>query len=323
MAKIKYKFNPITLNYEQVQNNAGFKVRKVAGYLLTSTLFGLLFFFVLSSFYETPGMKAVKRENRRLLTQYELMNRDMDRFGTVLEDIQHRDDNIYRVIFEAEPIPKTLRESGFGGVNRYKNLESMDNAEMVVSTARKLDILLKEAYIQSKSFDEVTGLVLNKEKMLASIPAVMPISNRDLKRTASGFGMRMHPVYKIRKFHYGMDFTAPTGTEIYATGDGKVKEVKSSRTGYGKHIVVDHNFGYETLYGHMNAFNVRKGQKVKRGDLIGYVGSTGTSTAPHLHYEVHRNGKAVNPQYYYFKDLTPQEYEQMIYISSNMGQTFD
>lgn len=195
-----------------------------------------------------------------------------------------------------------------------------------METARKLDILAKEAYIQSKSYDKVMEMALNKEKMLASIPAIQPVANRDLKRTASGWGYRIHPIYKVRKMHYGMDFTAPVGTPVYATGDGKVVEVagsKRSRVGLGLSVKVDHGFGYETIYAHLNAFNVKNGQEVKRGDVIGYVGNTGGSTAPHLHYEVHKNGQAVNPQYFYYKDLTPQEYEKMIAISGNIGQTLD
>ncbi|HAX96896.1 MAG TPA: peptidase M23, partial [Prolixibacteraceae bacterium] len=190
-------------------------------------------------------------------------------------------------------------------------------------TAKKLDIVAKQAYIQSKSYDEVLNLALDKEKMLAAIPAIQPLSNQDLKRTASGWGFRIHPIYKIRKFHYGMDFTAPVGTEVYSTGDGVVKDVVSSKVGYGKYIEIDHGYGYLTLYAHLNDFNVRKGQKVKRGEIIGFVGNTGTSTSPHLHYEVHRNGTAVNPQNYYYMDLTPAEYERMIALSSNMGQSFD
>ncbi|WP_281351377.1 M23 family metallopeptidase [Prolixibacter denitrificans] len=265
----------------------------------------------------------MKRENERLLTQYTLMNKDLDNMSKVLKDIQYRDDNIYRVIFEAEPIPASVRKAGFGGINRYSQLESMDNADLVISTARKLDVLTKQIYIQSKSYDDVMKMALNKEKMLASLPSIMPVSNKDLKRTASGWGYRIHPIYKIRKFHYGMDFSAPTGTEVFATGSGVVKWIRRSKIGYGNHILISHGYGFETEYAHLSAFNVKPGQKVKRGDVIGFVGSTGTSTAPHLHYEVHKNGKKVNPQNYYFLDLSPQEYEKMIEISSNMGQSFD
>ena len=323
MAKVKYKFNPETLSYDKVERNLKSKIHRLLLFSLSSILASIVLTVVFLQFYETPKMRSLKRENRRLLSQYELMYQNLESIEEVLTDIQHRDDNLYRIIFEADPIPNSVRKAGFGGVNKYSQLESLENSELVIKTAHKLDVVAKEAYIQSKSYDEVLKLALDKEEMLSSIPAVMPVSNKDLNRTASGWGFRIHPIYKIRRFHYGMDFTAPVGTEIYATGDGIVKEVKTSRTGFGRWIVIDHGFGYETVYGHLNEFNVKEGQKVKRGNVIGYVGNAGTSSGPHLHYEVHKNGKAVNPQYYYFKDLTPQEYERMIAISSNMGQSYD
>ena len=323
MAKVKYKFNPETLSYDKVERNLRSNINRILLFFSASLVLGVVIVVVFLQFYETPKMRSLKRENQRLLTQYELMNKNLDNIDKVLEDIQQRDDNLYRVIFEADPIPSSVRKAGFGGVNKYAHLESLDNAELVINTARKLDIISKEAYIQSKSYDEVLKLAMSKEKMLSSIPAIMPVSNEDLKRTASGWGFRIHPIYKIRRFHYGMDFTAPVGTEVYATGDGVVKDIRTSRVGFGRWVVIDHGYGYETLYGHLHEFNVKKGQHVKRGSVIGYVGSAGTSSGPHLHYEVHKNGKAVNPQYYYFKDLTPQEYDRMIAISSNMGQSYD
>jgi len=192
----------------------------------------------------------------------------------------------------------------------------------MVSVAKKLDILSKQVYVQSKSYDEVVKMVLGKEKMLASIPSIQPVANKNLKMTASGWGMRMHPIYRIPRFHYGMDFTAPTGTVVFATGNGIVKEV-GREGGYGNTILIDHGYGYETLYGHLSRINVKVGQSINRGDIIGLVGSTGASVGPHLHYEVMKNGQKVNPQNYYFMDLNPAEYEKMISISSNMGQSFD
>lgn len=323
MAKVKYKFNPETLSYDKVERNLKSKIHRFLLFISSSVIMGVILIVVSLQFYETPQMRDLKRENQRLLTQYELMYKNLQNMDGVLADLQQRDDNLYRVIFEADPIPSSVRKAGFGGVNKYAHLESLDNANLVIKTARKLDIVSKEAYIQSKSYDEVLKLAMNKEKMLASIPAIMPISNRDLKRTASGWGFRIDPVYKIRKFHYGMDFSAPIGTEIYATGDGVVKTVRTARGGFGRWIVINHGFGYETLYGHLSAFNVKVGQHVNRGSVIGYVGNAGKSTGPHVHYEVHKNGKPINPQYFYFKDLTPQEYDRMIAISSNMGQSYD
>ncbi len=326
MAKKKYKFNPDTLSYERVGISFKEKSTKVLAYFSSSLALALIIAVLVINAYETPKTKALRRENQRLLTQYQLMDNELGKIGTVLDELQQRDDNIYRVIFESEPIPSSVRKAGFGGTNKYSHLESLNNSELVVATARKLDKISKEAYIQSKSYDDVLNMALNKEKMLAAFPAIQPISNKDLKRTASGWGYRIHPIFKVRKMHYGMDFTAPVGTPVYATGDGKVTEVKGSkrsRSGFGLQLEIDHGYGYETLYGHLNAFNVKRGQKVKRGDIIAFVGNTGGSTAPHLHYEVHKNGKRVNPAYYYYKDLTPQEYDKMIAISTNIGQSLD
>jgi len=323
MAKAKYKFNPETLSYIKVEYNFKAKLSRLLAFFSVSLVISAVMLAVLLQFYETPKTKLLKRENQRLATQYELMYKNLKDVEKVLNDLQERDDNLYRVIFEADPIPNSVRKAGFGGINKYAQLESLNNSELVIKTARKLDIIAKQAYIQSKSYDELVGLAMNKEKMLASIPAVMPISNKDLKRTASGWGFRIDPVYKIRRFHYGMDFTAPVGTEVYSSGDGIVKDIQTSRSGYGRWIVIDHGFGYETLYGHLNEFNVKKGQTIKRGSVIGYVGNSGKSTGPHLHYEVHKNGQPVNPQFYYFKDLTPEEYDRMVALTNNTGQSYD
>ncbi len=326
MAKKKYKFNPDTLSYERVGISWKERGTKILAYLSSSLALSIIIIVIFLNLYETPKSKALKRENQRLLTQYELMEKDLEKIDKVLTELQQRDDNIYRVIFEAEPIPSTVRKGGFGGTNKYAELEDLGNNELVLETTKKLDILAKEAYIQSKSYDEVMKMAQNKERMLACIPAIQPVANKNLKRTASGWGYRMHPIYKVRKFHYGMDFTSPIGTPVYSTGDGTVEEVSGSirsRVGFGLVVKIDHGYGYETIYGHLSAFNVKRGQKVKRGDIIGYVGNSGGSTAPHLHYEVHKNGTAVNPAYYYYKDLSPQEYDKMIAISSNIGQTLD
>ena len=326
MGRKKYKFNPKTLNYERVGITIKDKFTKAIAYLSSSLALALIIVVIVINAYETPKTKALKRENQRLLTQYELLSKDLNKIENVLAELQNRDDNIYRVIFETNPIPSSVRKAGFGGANKYSQLESMDNSELVIETAKKLDVLSKEAYIQSKSYDDILKMALNKEKMLACFPAIQPIANKDLKRTASGWGVRLHPIYKVRKMHYGMDFSAPVGTPVYATGDGQVtatKGSKRSRIGLGLNLKIDHGYGYETVYGHLNSFNVKRGQKVKRGDIIAYVGNTGGSTAPHLHYEVHKNGKRVNPAYYYYKDITPQEYDKMIAISSNIGQSLD
>jgi murein DD-endopeptidase MepM/ murein hydrolase activator NlpD len=319
---INYRFNPDTLSFDKIERNVRTLIKRTLGYLSTGIVSGIIFFFIFLQFFETPVTKRLKRENEQLLSQYNLMNKDIEKISIAMEDIQMRDDNIYRVIFEANPIPSSVRMAGFGGANRYTKLESMDNSELIISVAKKLDVLSKQVYVQSKSYDDVIKMALGKEKMLASIPSIMPVSNRDLKRTASGWGMRMHPIYRIPRFHYGMDFTAPQGTDIFATGNGIVKEAGRD-AGYGNTIIIDHGYGYETMYGHLSRIMVKIGQTIKRGDIIGLVGSTGASVGPHLHYEISKNGQKVNPQNYYFQDLNPLEYEKMITISSNTGQSYD
>lgn len=324
MSKIRYKYNPDSLSYVKVEKGMKYYLSRVSIHILFSAVLGVAFFVGYTYILDSPREKRFKRENQQLLTQYEFMNKKLDQIENILNDLQMRDENIYRVIFEADSIPNSIRKAGFGGVNRYEHLEGMANEELVVNTAKRLDVAMKQLYVQSKSFDEIIGLAKRKDELLRCIPAIMPISNRDLTRTASGWGWRIHPIYKIKKFHEGMDFTASIGTEIYATGDGVVSDVESASSGYGRHIVIDHGFGYKSLYAHLSAFKVKPGQRVKRGDVIGLVGNTGTSTAPHLHYEVHLRNKKVNPQFYYFQeDLTAEEYDRMIQISANSNQTFD
>jgi murein DD-endopeptidase MepM/ murein hydrolase activator NlpD len=255
--------------------------------------------------------------------QYDLIQRDMANIENVIEGLEKTDDNLYRTIFEAEPIPATLREGGSGGVNRYTALEGYSNSNLVIETANRLDKIRKRVYVQSKSFDDLIKLAKNKEEMLRSVPAILPISNNDLTRTASGFGLRIHPYYKIIKFHYGMDFTAPAGTDVYATGNGVIVARIASKRGFGNHIIIDHGFGYISIYAHLSDFNVKVGQKVKRGDVIGFVGNTGMSVANHLHYEIKLNGVCIDPVNYYFEDLTAADYERIVEIASKTGQSFD
>jgi len=323
MAKIKYKYNPETLTYEKVKLSKTQVFVKVLIFVFAGLMFGVFTMIIAYNLFNSPKELMLERELSYIKDNYKRMNKDLANYEKVLLDMEERDDNIYRVIFEAEPISSGVRNAGVGGINRYSDMEGFDNEEMVINTNKRLDRIAKKLFIQSKSYDEVIDLAINKEKLLASIPAIQPIPNKNLKRMASGFAWRIHPIYKTRKFHYGMDFTAPTGTVIYATGDGVIGSIKKSRRGYGNHIVLDHGFGYETLYAHMSKFNVRKGQKVKRGDIIGYVGNTGTSTAPHLHYEVWKDHKKINPINYYFNDLTPEEYDRMIELSSSANQSFD
>ncbi len=324
MGKSKYRFNTESLNYDKVRPSLKKRLLILVSYLSILAVIAILLNIFYASVFDTPREKILKRENSQLNQQFEILNQKIGRLENVLDDIEKRDDNIYRTIFNADPIPHSVRDAGFGGVNRYEYLEGYNNSDRIIETAKRLDQLTKAVYVQSKSYDEVIDMAKNRELQLSSLPAIQPISNKDLTRTASGWGYRIHPIYKIRKFHHGMDFTAPTGTEVYATADGTVELVDRSRRGYGNKVVIDHGFGYKTVYAHLEGFNnLRKGQKVKRGDVIAYVGNTGLSTAPHLHYEVHLNAKKINPINYYFEDLTAEEYDRMIILSLRPGQSYD
>lgn len=323
MPKTKYKFNHETLSFDKIRLGIKQLLLRLFAYFIGSLFLAGIYGFIFAFIFDSPKEKALKREIEQLSLQYELMNKEMENVEKVLGHLQETDDNLYRTIFETEPVPSSYREGGIGGVNRYEELEGFSNSDLIVETATRLDRIRKKIYVQSQSFDELITFAREKEEMLRSIPAIQPVSNKDLKRTASGFGFRIHPIYKISKFHSGMDFTAPTGTDVYATGDGVVSTVKSARRELGNHIIIDHGFGYQSVYAHLDKFNVRVGQKVKRGDVIGFVGNTGLSTAPHLHYEVLANGRNVDPALFYFNDLTPEEYDRMIEIANKSGQTFD
>lgn len=323
MAKVKYYYDTKTLSYKKIKLSKAKKIRNLFFFLLGSAFTGFLMIMIFFNFFDSPKEKILNREIKQLHSQYKIIAQKLLQVERVLDDIQHRDDNIYRVIFEADPIPKSIRKAGYGGINRYEDLNGYSNSELVISTTKKIDQITKQLYIQSKSFDDIIELAKNKTNMLASIPAIQPVSNKDLSRMASGYGPRIHPIYKTKKFHAGMDFSAKTGTPIYATGDGVIYKVRKSRRGYGNHVVINHKYGYKTLYAHMQKYIVKRGQKVKRGEIIGYVGNTGTSVAPHLHYEVHKDGKKINPVNFYYNDLTPEQYEKMLEISAQNNQSFD
>jgi len=292
-------------------------------FLLGSALFAFLFVIIASQYFESPKEKALTRELQNLELQFDLLDRKLDETQIVLLDLEERDNAIYRLYFEANPIPSEQRRAGFGGINRYKEFEGYDNSKLIIETNKRLDIIQKQIVVQSKSLDEIAILAEDKEKLLEAIPAIQPITNEELTRMASGYGYRSDPFTKVKKFHKGMDFTAPRGTPVYASGDGIVKRADAGSTGYGKHIRIDHGYGYISLYAHLYKYNVKKNQKVKRGDVIGFVGSTGRSQAPHLHYEILKDGVAINPINFYYGNLSAEEFDKLLEKASLENQSLD
>ncbi len=322
MAKVKYYYDADTLSYRKIDVKKSEYYKKTVFGVLAVLLIAFIGFIIFSQFLMSPNERAINRENENLKLNLDLFSKRIAESSAVLNQLQERDNNIYRMYFEANPIPNEQRKAGFGGVNRYKSLDGYDNSKMIKQLTKDIDILSKQLVIQSKSLDEIVILAKEKEKMLAAIPAILPVKLVDLTRMASGYKWRMHPILKIRKFHKGMDFTAPTGTPIYASGNGKV--IRSSRSAtYGRVVYINHGYGYTTIYAHMSKIKAKRGQNVKRGDLIGYVGNTGRSVSAHLHYEVRKNGKALNPINFYYGDLTPAQFAAMQKASEEEGQSYD
>ncbi|MEM0519127.1 MULTISPECIES: M23 family metallopeptidase [Aequorivita] len=325
MSKVKYYYDSETLSYRKIERKKGRKLKIFILSFLGMALSGFLWFLVYINLpqVQTPKELALQRELNNMELQFELLNKKIDQAQAVLAEVEERDNNLYRVYFESNPIPEEQRRAGFGGINRYKDLEGFNNSKLIINTTRNLDVLTKQIVIQSKSLDEIAKLAEEKEKLLAAIPAIQPVKNEDLTRMASGYGYRTDPFTKARKFHYGMDFTAPRGTPVYATGDGKVTRADNTATGYGNHVVINHGYGYESLYAHLYKYNVRVGQKVQRGDIIGFVGSTGRSEAPHCHYEVFKDNERINPINFYYGSLTAEEFADILRKSQEENQSLD
>ncbi len=323
MARLKYKFNPSTLNFEKISYGIRDYSLSAIKYLFAGLVIGAIGVVLYASFFKDPETARLDREVNFLKNQIDDLNNQIDTLELFASDLQDKDDNVYRSIFGAEPYPDYLRKGGVGGSDRYRNMRGYESSEGIIETQKRISKLQRLLVAQSKSYEEVFNQAKTQDEMLQSLPAIQPVSNKDLRRLASGFGMRIHPIYKIAKMHTGLDFTADIGTEIYATGDGIVEAVDSKLSGYGHHVVIQHGFGYETLYAHMSRVAVRPGEKVKRGQVIGYVGNTGTSTGPHLHYEVIKNGVKVDPAFYFYSDITPEQYEDMLQRAANANQSFD
>lgn len=323
MSKIKYVYNPKNLQYEPAKPTWGERLKRVAWTLATGLAFSVVVIIAAWQFFRSPKEQKYTREIDAMKLNYEILQKRMSLAENVLEDLARRDNDVYRAVFEAEPIPDEIRNAGVGGTDRYDKYRSYENAELMTSTEERLDRLSKRLVVQSKSYDQIFELAKKKEDLLQAMPAIMPIKIDGPEHIASGFGYRVHPVFKTERFHAGLDFTSPIGTPIYATGNGVVEKADSESSGYGLCVRISHGYGYMTLYAHMSKILVVPGQKVRRGQVIGLLGNTGLSTGPHCHYEVHRNGEPVNPVAYFLANLTPEEYTNITRSAANSAQSFD
>lgn len=312
--KHTYRFNPHTLKYEKVFVSLRTRIRRISFNVLFGVVLGVVVVFVGLQFVESPKERSLERQVAQYKRQLRQMNDRVDRAEKVLENLEERDDVLYRTIFSSAPVSADERHSGIGGVERYAEFDQIENGEQLKATVQRVDDLTKRLYVESKSLDELYDMARTKSERMAAMPAILPIDKRRCK-VVSGFGYRYHPILHYRRLHSGIDMTAAVGTPVYATGDGVVRVAGRSGegySGYGIVALVDHGYGFQTLYAHMQSVKVRVGQKVKRGEQIGTVGSTGMSSGNHLHYEVIQNGKKVDPVYYFFNDLTPAEYEEVL-----------
>ncbi len=318
----KYRINPETLQLERIEHGFRYWLRRSGYYIIGGICLGVIFFYTFLYFFPSPREATLMQYNRNLTAELEVVNRQIDQMQLVMYDLSQRDDNLYRAILGAEPIPLSARMGATQQISYYDSLARMTNTQLAADVQRKVDILEKEMYVQARSYDEIVELAKKQEARMENIPAIQPVLNKDLKRMASGYGWRVDPVYHVRRFHEGMDFTAPVGTDIFATGNGVVV-YSGWRQGYGETVEIDHGFNYMTRYAHCSKRLAKVGKKVKRGDVIALVGNTGKSTGSHLHYEVRYLGQPVDPRNFYFYDLSPEDYDKMVQLSSNMGNMLD
>ncbi len=323
MKKIKYYYNTHTLRYEKLETPLRVKLLRVFGFLAAALVTAALISFVAFRFIGSPNEKLLRSENERMKDRFREMSQQMKNMEQKMKELETRDNDVYRSIFEANPIPDSARAKELEKQQQIAKVEGMEESDLVNSITESLNNLGSRIRAQQTSYNEITGMVNNKEKLLAATPAIQPVSNKDLKRIASGFGYRIDPVYKTVKLHPGLDFTAPAGTPIYATADGTIEFAGNSGDGYGNHIIINHGFGYKTLYGHMYRIKAKRGQRVVRGEVIGWVGSTGKSTGPHCHYEVIKNGIKLDPIYFFYNDLTPEQFDRLLKLAAASNQSFD
>lgn len=323
MKKVKYYYNTHTLRYEKLETPLRVRLLRLFGFIAGSLVFAAIIVAIAFHYIESPKEILLRQENEGLKDDYSVLQKRIDDLQKQMLELENRDNKVYRAIFEATPIPDSARLKEMQKNKEIELVQSMSESELVKSITEQLNTLTLQAAYQNKSYNDIDGMIKNKQKLLAAIPAIQPVSNKDLRHIASGFGYRVDPVYKITKFHAGLDFAASQGTPIYATADGVVKEASYDAGGYGNHVVINHGYSYETLYGHMVRIKVHVGQQIKRGEVIGWVGSTGKSTGPHCHYEVHKAGQPVDPVYFFYNDLTPEQYDQVLKLSKAANQSFD
>jgi murein DD-endopeptidase MepM/ murein hydrolase activator NlpD len=323
MKKIKYFYNTNTLRYEKLITPLRVKLLRVFSFIAAVAVAGFLFMQIAYRYFPSANEERLMLENERMQDKIGLVQQQIQQMSRQLRDLEKRDNEVYRSIFEASPIPDSARAKMMEKQQEQRLIASLTDKELNGSIIEQIKNLSNRIFAQNKSFDAIDNMVKNKEALLAATPAIQPVSNKDLNRLASGFGYRIDPVYKTTKFHAGLDFAAPQGSPVYATADGVVEVAGNLGNGFGNHVVINHGFSYETLYGHMVRLKARTGQKVRRGEVIGWVGSTGKSTGPHLHYEVHKNGKELNPVYFFYNDLTPEQFDRLLKIAAAGNQSFD
>lgn len=323
MKKIKYFYNTSSLRYEKLETPFRVKLLRILGFFASSIVTSLIIVSIAFRYLDSPKEKLLRSQLVNIREKYSTLNGRTAKLEQQMKELEKRDNDVYRAIFEANPIPDSARAKAMEKQKEFKLVQGMDQEDLSGSIAATLNNLAKRMAFQDKSFTEIQGFIKNKEVLLARTPAIQPVSNKNLNRIASGFGYRIDPVYKTVKMHAGLDFAASQGTPIYATADGTVTTAGNSGNGYGNHVVINHSFGYETLYGHMFRVKVRAGKKVKRGEVIGYVGSTGKSTGPHCHYEVHKNDRPLDPVYFFYNDLTPEQFDLLLKMAAASNQSFD
>ena len=323
MKKVKYFYNTHTLRYEKLTVPLRVKLLRVFGFIAASIVTAAVIVWFGFRYIGSPNERILRQQVTYYQGNYELMDQRLQQLQQQMAELEKRDNQVYRSIFEASPVPDSARAKQIEKSEELHLVQRMNDDQLLQSMTDQINNLTARSQFQIKSYEEIEGMVRNKEKLLASIPAIQPVSNKDLSRVASGFGSRIDPVYKIVKFHAGLDFAAPQGTPVYATADGRVKFTGREEGGYGKHVIINHGYGYETLYGHMVKIKAREGRQVKRGEIIGWVGNTGKSTGPHCHYEVHKNNNPVDPVYFFYNDLTPEQFDRLVKLAGSSNQSFD